>query len=238
MPEDGSSNGDTRANSELDFYTGPMTRHKQQMLQEQESLLEEIKKRNLVDSIEGPIDESKSIKKETDINAQPFPAASKKLYKLYQPKIVSPPEKENNAPYKGALDHISDLERIESVENGYRHIEHPRIFTRDKSHEIDHESYRRDLLNRNESEFLKLEDYETRKESIYSGLQISRTPRESNLYAHTNHDSALERAKSYRNTDNELARYMVKFAKIKNCGGITKLLIDLMYFSFYYLGWS
>ena len=41
-----SDNGDSRPNSELDFYSGPMTRHMQQLLLEQEDLLEQIQKKN------------------------------------------------------------------------------------------------------------------------------------------------------------------------------------------------
>uniref|UniRef100_A0A7M6DM06 Uncharacterized protein n=2 Tax=Clytia hemisphaerica TaxID=252671 RepID=A0A7M6DM06_9CNID len=44
--EEGSVNGDLRPGSDLDFYNGPMTRHKQQLLQEQENLLEQIQKQN------------------------------------------------------------------------------------------------------------------------------------------------------------------------------------------------
>ena len=38
---------DARPCSELDFYNGPMTRHKQQLLQEQEMLLEQVQKNHL-----------------------------------------------------------------------------------------------------------------------------------------------------------------------------------------------
>lgn len=38
---------DGRPCSEIDFYNGPMTRHKQQLLQEQEMLLEQVQKNHL-----------------------------------------------------------------------------------------------------------------------------------------------------------------------------------------------
>ena len=45
-------NGDARPGSDLDFYSGPMTRHKQQLLQEQECLLEQIQRQNNSDTSE------------------------------------------------------------------------------------------------------------------------------------------------------------------------------------------
>jgi len=68
--DEGSLNGDHRSSSELDFYNGPMTRHKQQLLQEQENLLEQIQKRNSVDEIN---DENANViktSKENSINDQ------------------------------------------------------------------------------------------------------------------------------------------------------------------------
>ncbi|XP_057292144.1 uncharacterized protein LOC130614719 isoform X2 [Hydractinia symbiolongicarpus] len=50
--EESSLNGDARPGSDLDFYSGPMTRHKQQLLQEQETLLEQIQKRHSIDTNE------------------------------------------------------------------------------------------------------------------------------------------------------------------------------------------
>ncbi|XP_065676865.1 uncharacterized protein LOC100207809 isoform X10 [Hydra vulgaris] len=229
--EDGSSNGDTRANSEIDFYTGPMTRHKQQMLQEQESLLEEIKRRSLADSveeqveecksikknsinsIEKPFDDTKSVSKETASKSRLFPDGFNKMYKLYQPKIVSSPEKENYSSPKGDKDRNAYSEHTHHEENGFRRTEHE-VFKREKFHEIDQESYCREPLSKSESEFMKKDDFELRNRLIYSGMQNNRTARE-NLYARNSFDT-LDYTKFYSNTDNEFARYPVIYSNNDN----------------------